>query len=132
MSNTKKIKVVKFTDYFGVVIMLPNGDMLDITRRGNDVDCDHRASIQGDSFGALIVNNALLPAGIKSYCVWNQGHVAMYGGDSSTYGDLVEFEAEQQASFSSVVTTDDIGAFVDAITNEFNGELSYHYIGDIG
>lgn len=132
MSNTKKIKVVKFTDYFGVVIMLPNGELLDITRRDSSVDCDHRVSITGDSLGAVIVDRGLEPAGIKSYCVWNQGHVAMYGGDSNTYADLVEFETDQQASFSSVVTTDDIGAFVDAITNEFNGELSYHYIGDIG
>ena len=74
---------------------------------------------------------AVLPAHIKqqvkTYQVWHPDHVAMYADSSAdTYEELVAVEAHTDCSFSSFITTDDIDSIVNAVQNEFNGDLQYH------
>lgn len=125
-----KIKTIKLEDFSGVVIMLPNGEMLDITRRGEAVDCDHRVSIQGDSLGNVTVDHGMLPAGIKNYIVWSPAMLENQGCNGDTYESMVICEIDSGCSFSSIVRTDDIEGFVNAVLNEFNGSMEYHYLPD--
>ncbi len=65
----------------------------------------------------------------NTYQVWSSGHIAMNADvDVTTYEELLAYEESTGYSYSSFVTTDDIQAFVEAVLNEFNGELSYHLV----
>ena len=67
---------------------------------------------------------------VKTYQVWHPDHVAMYADSSAdTYEELVAVEAHTDCSFSSFITTDDIDSIVNAVQNEFNGDLQYHLVG---
>ncbi len=66
---------------------------------------------------------------IKTYQVWSREHVAMIGNVTiDNHAELVAFEESTNYSYSSFVTTDDIEAFVDAVNNEFNGDLQYQHV----
>ncbi len=66
---------------------------------------------------------------VKTYQVWSRDHVAMIGNVTiETHAELVAFEELTNYSYSSFVTTDDIEAFVDAVNNEFNGDLQYQRV----
>ena len=66
---------------------------------------------------------------INTYQVWSPDHVMMTAegsGNAETHAELVAIEESTGYSYSSVVTTDDIDSIVNAVQNEFNGDLQYH------
>lgn len=66
---------------------------------------------------------------IKTYQVWSRDHVAMIANVTvDTHAELLAVEESTGYSYSSFVTTDDIGSIVDAVNNEFNGDLQYHLV----
>lgn len=77
--------------------------------------------------------SAMYPARIKSqvktYQVWCVEHVDTIAGVRvNNHAELVALEESTGYGYSSIVTTDDIEAFVTAVQNEFNGDLEYHLV----
>jgi hypothetical protein len=64
---------------------------------------------------------------MKTYIVWNAYKISEYTGTAcpSTYAGLRTAEQATDSSWSSVINTDDIGQFVTAVQNEFDGTLCY-------
>ncbi len=92
----------------------------------NEVASEFKYFLPYISSECLDTVSDVIPARIKpqvhTYMVWSSG---MADG-CDTYAKLTAYEGQTGFSYSSEVTTDNIDAFVEAINNEFNGELLYH------
>ncbi|GIU42788.1 hypothetical protein TUM4438_10160 [Shewanella sairae] len=62
------------------------------------------------------------------YLLWNPAKVASHSGSAETYDELLQTEEEQNCSWSSMITTDDIEAIVIAIQNECDVDICYKEI----
>lgn len=65
---------------------------------------------------------------IKQYVIWNPEKLSMdcnLSSDSTTLEGLFEAEKTTGYNYSSIVTTDDIDALIDAIINETDTTLGY-------
>ncbi|MCR4535509.1 hypothetical protein [Shewanella xiamenensis] len=65
---------------------------------------------------------------MNKYLIWNPAKVSSYGGKADNYEELIQTEEEQECSWSSIVTTDDIGSIVIAIQNECDVDICYKQI----
>lgn len=66
---------------------------------------------------------------VKTYQVWSSDHANMYSESRiDCYADLVAAELAEQCSYSSFITTDDIESIVNAVQNEWNGDLLYQEV----
>lgn len=64
---------------------------------------------------------------VNTYQVWNSDHIATLTGQGvNNHAELVALEESTGYGYSSFVTTDDIDSIVNAVQNEFNGDLQYH------
>lgn len=66
----------------------------------------------------------------RTYKVWNPSKIALYGGDGSTYEQLLKIEQAQLCSWSSQVRTSDIKAFITAVQNETDSHLEFRELGE--
>ena len=57
--------------------------------------------------------------------VWNEQKINMHGGSASTYEELLQTEKEQDCSWSSEVSTDDIKGLIAGVYNETDVDLHY-------
>ncbi|AQS39789.1 hypothetical protein Sps_04706 [Shewanella psychrophila] len=65
---------------------------------------------------------------MKRYLLWNPAKVASHNGNADTFEELLQTESQQDCSWSSLITTDDIEAIVTAIQNECDVDISYKEI----
>ena len=65
---------------------------------------------------------------MRQYLLWNPAKVALHNGNADTYEELLQTELEQDCSWSSLISTDDIEAIVTAIQNECDVDISYKEI----
>ena len=81
--------------------------------------------VDSELFNAVSATYPATERAPKEYIVWCSEHVATLTGKCcGTYEELKEIELDGY-SYSSWITTDDIEGIVDAVNNEFNGELLY-------